>query len=133
MVMTALVQVQECTTQLMHKSLTGSAINLPFQEDIYLVSLWVAGTRYYQAAKVADRLSEGQPLRLRRQPDNPHDKLAIEVLTEDGVKLGYIPRHENAILARLMDAGKHLKARVRCCKQEHAALEVRVRVHMENL
>jgi hypothetical protein len=30
----------------------------------------------------------------------------------DGLKLGYIPRHRNTVLARLMDAGKQLLATV---------------------
>jgi hypothetical protein len=54
----------------------------------------------------------GAPLGLRREPANPHDELAIEILAESGLKLGYIPRHRNPVLARLMDAGKQLLATV---------------------
>ena len=37
---------------------------------------------------------------------------AIEVLTEAGLKLGYVPQNRNPVLARLMDAGQALRAQV---------------------
>ena len=48
-----------------------------------------------------------------RQPANPHDELAIAVHAQSGALLGYVPRDDNAIPARLMDAGKILFARLR--------------------
>jgi hypothetical protein len=38
--------------------------------------------------------------------------LAIEVLTPGRIKLGYVPKNRNPVLARLMDAGKLLTAEV---------------------
>ena len=53
-------------------------------------------------------------LRFQRQPQNPHDALAIEVYVAgpEPFKLGYVPRKHNPVLARLMDAGKELTARL---------------------
>jgi hypothetical protein len=51
-------------------------------------------------------------LALRREPGNPHDALAIRVQRSDGTLLGYIPRSRNEVLARLMDAGKLIVARL---------------------
>jgi hypothetical protein len=71
---------------------------------------YVAGAAYYDASDVFDGLRPGQMLALRRQPDNPHDRLAIEVLTADGRKLGYVPRGVNAAPAAAMDRGEQIDA-----------------------
>lgn len=73
----------------------------------------VAGLSYYDYGRVADRLVAGTGLVLQREPGNPHDPRAIAVFTADAVKLGYVPRIDNAALASLMDAGYDLRARVR--------------------
>lgn len=81
---------------------------------IFLLDCPVAGASYYQAKECVDSLEEGTHLMLRREANNPHDANAIEVFWQtgclDGFKLGYVPRIHNPILARLMDAGKHLTA-----------------------
>lgn len=53
----------------------------------------------------------GDPLMLVREPDNPHDAKAVRVEWR-GQKLGYVPRRENADIARLMDNGTKLEARI---------------------
>lgn len=52
----------------------------------------------------------------------PHDSLAIIVLTGSSQKIGYVPRHRNPILARLMDADKVLVAEVASLQLDNAAL-----------
>ncbi|WP_301097596.1 HIRAN domain-containing protein [Faecalibaculum rodentium] len=44
--------------------------------------------------------------------DNPWDEHAILLRDSQRRKCGYIPANENVIFARLMDAGKLLKAKV---------------------
>ena len=51
-------------------------------------------------------------LEFRRDPRNPYDELAIQVLNGDGKKIGFVPRKDNPVLARLMDAGKSLYGKV---------------------
>jgi hypothetical protein len=53
----------------------------------------------------------GEALELAREPANPHDPLAVRVAWR-GRKLGYVPRAENAPIARLLDAGQPLEARI---------------------
>ena len=72
----------------------------------------VAGTAYYDAARALPMLDEGATLILRREPTNRYDARAIEVLTADGTKLGYVWRTENEALAAMMDAGVRLSGRV---------------------
>ena len=49
---------------------------------------------------------------LRRRPDSAYDPRTVEVWTEDGARLGQVPRIDNQALARLMDAGFATSARV---------------------
>ncbi len=53
----------------------------------------------------------GDALALVREPGNPFDAMAIRVEWR-GHKLGYVPRRENADIARLMDNGAKLEARI---------------------
>jgi HIRAN domain-containing protein len=86
---------------------------LPKQRrEIELVRTFVAGTAYYDAERAFEELAEGQELTLRRQPDNPHDRKAIEVYSSRGSKLGYVPRIDNSALTALLDDGRQLRARI---------------------
>lgn len=84
----------------------------PATPPLFLLETHVAGTAYYRADEVRENLRVGQPLILAREPANPHDALAIEVFTSEGVKLGYVPRVRNPPFARLMDAGRTVLARL---------------------
>ena len=46
-----------------------------------------------------------------REPDNPHDPLAVRI-DGCGVTLGYVPRSVNAAIATRLDAGEDLAAQV---------------------
>ena len=91
----------------------GGEMIKPFSRTIFLRHMPVAGLFHvenYQSLvkkiKVDDRLL------LIREPQNEYDEWAILVMTQKHQKLGYIPRRENRILARLMDAGKSIFAEV---------------------
>ena len=79
-------------------------------EIIVQVSL-TAGLRYHEAKAVWDQMQIGDALTLVREPDNPYDARAVRV-EWNGHKLGYIPRIENEAVARQMDRGNALQARV---------------------
>lgn len=53
----------------------------------------------------------GDRLTLVREPDNPHDPLAVRIEWR-GVKLGYVPRRENREIAARLDRGGALLCRV---------------------
>lgn len=84
---------------------------LPYSREILLLARHVAGTSYRDPREVEDELVPGVELVLRREPDNEHDPFAIRV-HYSGVHLGYVPRASNEVLARLMDAGKQIFARI---------------------
>ncbi len=78
-----------------------------------LANAFLAGMAYYDFPDgPGDAIEPGQPLVLRREPDNPHDDRAIEVFLPDGRKLGYVARRENEALSRLMDAGVPVRGTV---------------------
>ena len=85
----------------------------PYSEDIFLLRTDVAGTTHTAGIEELEPfLAPGERLELVRVPGNPSDPYAIKIFIRDGVKLGYVPRRDNPILARLMDAGKLLYARL---------------------
>lgn len=88
---------------------------MPLMNEIFLSFTDIAGTRYVNNQDVFKRLEKNDPLLLEREADNKYDSNAIKVLTTDGEKLGYIPKRDNCIFSRLMDAGKILHARVYSC------------------
>lgn len=71
----------------------------------------IAGFRYHEGPRVRDRLRVGDPVLVRSEFDNPHDRNAI-ALWHDGAMLGYVPRAENRPLARLIRQGAPLRARI---------------------
>ena len=98
--------------------------------EILLAHLHVAGTPYYHAERLAGRMRPGDRFTLRRQPDNPHDAHAIEVLGPKRRKIGYVPRRFNKMPARLMDAGKPLSARMTSIEQKGGWLYIRFALHL---
>ena len=81
------------------------------QQRIVLGAQPVAGYQHYAARKVWENLRVGDVLSLVRELDNPYDARAIRVEWK-GEKLGYVPRAGNEDLARLMDQGNKLSARI---------------------
>ena len=71
----------------------------------------LAGSHFYAVAPVWDEIRLGDKLTLTREPGNRHDPNAIRV-DWNGQQLGYVPRAENRTVARAMDSGERLEARV---------------------
>ena len=71
----------------------------------------LAGFQYYQGGQLWDEIKVGDALTLTREPANPHDSNAVRVEWR-GHKLGYVPRRENQAVARHMDSGGKVEARV---------------------
>lgn len=71
----------------------------------------LAGIQFYSAKQWWAGMRAGDRLDLVREPANPHDANAIRVEWQ-GHKLGYVPRRENQAVAREMDRGAALEARI---------------------
>ena len=73
----------------------------------------VAGASCIPAVTFSGLLLHPQtPIRLRREPYNPHDPLCVGVETAAGKPLGYLRRADNRIPAALLDQGAPLHARI---------------------
>ena len=83
----------------------------PMIREIHLFDSYVAGTTHLKDASVLKEINVGDSLTLQRE-DNRYDKNAILLMTAEKKKLGYVPEKDNIIFARLMDAGKILKAKI---------------------
>ena len=71
----------------------------------------LAGSQFHAARRVWNDLREGDRLTLIREADNRHDRNAVRVDWR-AQPLGYVPRAENGAVARALDAGERLEARI---------------------
>jgi hypothetical protein len=71
----------------------------------------LAGFQFHAAEALFTQMQVGDRLALVREPDNPHDPNAIRVEWRQ-VKLGYVPRRDNPQVARQLDLGAALEARI---------------------
>jgi hypothetical protein len=71
----------------------------------------LAGFQYHAGREAWPQLAVGDALSLVREPDNAYDANAVRVEWR-GRKLGYVPRRDNAHIARLIDRGQTLTARI---------------------
>jgi hypothetical protein len=76
----------------------------------------LAAFRHYDGGEAWPALRVGEPLALAREPDNPYDANAVRVEWR-GRKLGYVPRRDNAAVARHLDRGTALEARIAALRQ----------------
>ena len=98
---------------LLHGNNSGLSIPIPFERDIYLFDSHVAGTTFISGIKELEpHLNINDRLDFLREPDNEYDPKAIVIKTVNGVKIGYVPKDDNLIFSRLMDAGKLLFGRI---------------------
>jgi hypothetical protein len=91
------------------------SLPLPLQAQvathILLQDSPLAGFQYHAGKSLWPRMQVGDALALIREPDNPFDANAVRVEWQ-GQKIGYVPRRENADVARFMDRGQTLEARI---------------------
>ncbi|HEY8587351.1 MAG TPA: HIRAN domain-containing protein [Rhodanobacter sp.] len=96
--------------------------------QIHLQDCRIAGGHYYDCPSVLSDLRPSDARRSRRQPGNPHEERAIEVLWH-GRKLGYLPRPDNAAAASLLDRTHDLRGKIFAVDNQEEELEpIRLRV-----
>lgn len=71
----------------------------------------LAGFRHHEGREFWRDMKSGDRLQLVRESHNPHDANAVRVDWR-GVVLGYVPRGDNAAVARQLDRGVALEARI---------------------
>ena len=109
----------------------GGVVPLPFERDIFLFDTHVAGTSYVEGIEeLAAYLKPADRLSFFREPDNPYDNEAIVVKTDAGVKIGYIPRKDNVVFARLMDAGKILFGKIKSVEMRGTWVKIDIEIYL---
>ena len=100
-------------SQLLHGGNGSLAIPKPFERDIFLFDTHVAGTTFVEGIdELEPYLKKDDKLDFFRETNNPYDKSAIVIRNVDGVKIGYVPKSDNVVFSRLMDAGKLLFGKI---------------------
>jgi hypothetical protein len=89
----------------------------------------LAGFPFYAGEMILPSLSVGDELRLVREASNVHDSNAVAVYVDDE-QLGYVPRVENTTVARMLDRGERLEARISELSDEDAWERVRFTVSL---
>lgn len=116
---------------LLHGKSGEIALPIPFERDIFLFDTHVAGTSYIAGIEELEPfLTENEKLDFFREPDNPHDRQAIVIKTSGGVKIGYVPKADNVVFARLMDAGKCLFGRIVRKEKIGSWLKIHIRIYL---
>lgn len=104
----------------------------PLIREIHLFDTWIAGTTHIEDKSILKNVKDGEELLLRRE-DNEFDSKAILVLNKDKQKLGYVPEKDNIVFARLMDAGKSLKAKVGKIEEKGSWTKITIGIYLVDL
>ncbi len=110
------------------------AVPMPCEREIFLKECHVAGTVHVDDVLCkTESVGIGSALALKREPANDYDELAIRVETAAGERIGWVPKKHNDVLARLMDAGKLLVAKVTHKELEDHWLNIRIEIFMKDV
>lgn len=98
---------------------------------LVLLECLIAGTTHREGLRTFEpHLHAQQPLALQREADSSYDDWAVRVYTTgpDAFWLGYLPEGRNETVARLLDAGFPLTARLthKAWEDEWLHLEIEV-------
>ena len=104
----------------------------PLIKEIHLFDSFIAGTTHLDDKSVVDKVQVGDMLSLQRE-DNKFDSNAVMILNAEGKKLGYVPEKDNIIFARLMDAGKLLKAKVSDIMMKGSFKQISIGIYLVDL
>lgn len=80
--------------------------------------------------EIGDKLKEDERLVFYREPENEHDPQAIRIENLNKEKIGYVPRQDNIVFSRLMDAGKFLFAKVIEKELRGDWLKIRIKIYL---
>ncbi len=102
----------------------------PLVKEIFLFDTYIAGTSYIEDQSIFENLKVKDHLILRREVQNKFDDKAILVLNDRKQKLGYIPRMDNEIFSRLLDAGKLLTGTVKEIDMDHDFYKIKININL---
>ena len=125
------VQKDRELVELLHKQNQLGELEKPFERDIMLFDTVVAGSSHVEGIRgILSLLHVDDRLEFVREPENPFDENAIAVMTENDEKIGYVPRADNVVFSRLMDAGKQLYGKVTSMTNRTNWVRVEMRIYL---
>ena len=129
----AIVKIDPKYLEFVKTSLDKTGLPKPFVQEVELLNCHIAGTSFLDLDDIEFKLTKNQILMLKREPKNKNDDKAILILTEDGQKLGYVPKEKNEVLSNLMDAGKLLFGRLDKKKWVDMWLKLDIQVFLRDI
>ncbi|WP_162011301.1 HIRAN domain-containing protein [Streptococcus sp. S784/96/1] len=118
---------------LFHQKSSEVDFALPFERDIFLFDTYVAGVMHVENFEMIEPdLKNGVELVFLREPNNPYDAEAIMIQTQAGQKIGYVPKKDNVIFARLMDAGKLLIGKIQEKTQKGKWTKIDISIYLRD-
>lgn len=118
-------------SSLLHGKGGGLSIPKPFERDIFLFDTFIAGTTHIEGIEeLVPFLDIGSRLEFFREPDNPFDPNAIVIKNGDGVKIGYVPKADNIVFSRLMDAGKLLFGKITSKETKGKWIKIQIGIYL---
>lgn len=123
-----LTKKEETMVSLVQGNELGDIIK-PLIKEIHLFDSHIAGTTHLDDKSVLEQIKVGDMLTLQRE-NNKFDSNAILILNDEKKKLGYVPEKDNIIFARLMDAGKLLKAKITKIDKKGSFIQIAVGIYL---
>lgn len=118
---------------LFHQAGGEVIFDLPFERDIFLFDTYIAGVMHVDNFETIEpELEIGIELVFLREPQNTYDSEAIKIQTQTGQKLGYVPKKDNVIFARLMDAGKLLIGKIKAKDQRGKWTKIAIGIYLRD-
>jgi len=106
----------------------------PFERDIYLFTTHIAGTGYVEnKEEIIENTNIEDEVTFIRESNNIYDKYAICVKNKKLEKLGYIPKKDNIVFARLMDAGKLLIGKIVEIEELGYWNKIKINIYLKDL
>ncbi|MEX2583655.1 MAG: HIRAN domain-containing protein [Gemmatimonadota bacterium] len=81
------------------------------ETDLVVHECFVAGLRFHGGWSAVSRVRAGDGVGLVAEPSNHHDPFAVRV-EHGGDHIGYLPREQNQTIARLLTAGRPIRATI---------------------
>ncbi len=120
-----------------HRSFLIMLLGLPFgvpvvkklfsekdkEKKLLLDVFAIAGYQFYEGESVEHQIKSGDSLKLNAEPDNLYDEYAVEILTKNNVKLGYVPKSDNKALSRLLQQNAKVEANIEMIDLEEVSWE----------
>ena len=130
----ATVQTSGLASVLLNGQAAGLTVGKPFSQAICLAEgIRVAGTTHVPAIdEIVSELSLGDRLSFARECENAFDTWAIKVFDAKKRRVGFVPRTNNEMLARLMDGGKLIYGTVKSIERCDSWNKIEMKVYLDD-